>query len=133
MKTLMQGLAGLAVVLLLSGPATAGEFAIGFEWGRLKLCNTGRPNTVSNPRFRLSNVPAGTRFITFRMTDLDVPSYNHGGGTVRYTGQRTISPGAFRYRSPCPPGGTHTYQWTAVATDAAGGTLATATASRPYP
>lgn len=45
----------------------------------------------------------------------------------------TIAPGAFKYASPCPPGGKHTYEWTAVARDKAGKTLATAKARRKYP
>ena len=39
----------------------------------------------------------------FKLVDLDVKSYNHGGGWVEYKGQSTIEPGAFKYKSPCPP------------------------------
>ncbi len=49
------------------------------------------------------------------MTNLDAPDYNHGGGTVEYTGQSVIELGAFKYESPCPPNGTHTYVWNATA------------------
>jgi len=117
-------------------PATAAEFTISFEWGNIPLCNSGRPNTVPNPRFVLSNVPEGTKFIEFIMTDLDVPSYNHGGGTVEYTGNNIIEPGAFTYLSPCPPSGSHSYQWTATArkkTGMLGGSLGKAKATRKYP
>ena len=71
---------------------------------------------------------------TIRMTDLDVPSYNHGSGLVAYHGEKVIAPGAFRYKSPCPPGGRHTYEWTATAqTRKMGGKLGVARARRPYP
>jgi hypothetical protein len=117
-------------------PARASGFSFTFEWGDIPLCTTGYPNTVPNPVFHLKNVPAGTKFIRFTLKDLDVPSYDHGGGTVPYAGQATIAPGAFTYHSPCPPGGRHTYEWTAVAKtndSASGGTLDAATASSPYP
>lgn len=121
--------AGLASM----APARAAGFTFTFDWGDIPLCTTGYPNTVPNPTFVLTAVPAGTRTIEFRLKDLDVPSYNHGGGTVTWRGNSTITPGIFTYRSPCPPHGLHTYQWRATARDAAGRTLATATATRPYP
>ena len=48
------------------------------------------------------------------MKDKQSP-FNHGGGKVEYTGQTTIEPGAFKYKSPCPPGVVHTYVWTVTA------------------
>lgn len=132
MKTL--ALIATAAALTLSSPALAADFSFSFTWGNIKDCNSGRPNRVDNPRFVLKNVPAGTKYIAFKMMDKDVPSYNHGGGTVEYTGQKVIEPGAFRYKSPCPPGGTHTYEWTASAKSKKfGGVLGTAKAQRDYP
>jgi phosphatidylethanolamine-binding protein (PEBP) family uncharacterized protein len=125
-------LAAVAVVLGLT-PAVAADFSLGFDWGNLKKCTSGNPNTVPNPRFRLRGVPAGTASIQFRMVDLAVPSYPHGGGTVNYSGASTVEPGAFQYRSPCPPGGRHTYEWTAVAKDASGKKLGQAKARKAYP
>lgn len=100
---------------LFASIASAQEFAIEFEWGDIPLCTSGSPNTVPNPRFVLSGVPDGTKVISFKMTDLDVPSYNHGGGKIEYTGQGVVEPGAFKYKSPCPPNGSHTYEWKAYA------------------
>lgn len=114
-------------------PSHAQAFSLSFTWGNLKLCNTGRPNRVANPNFKLSGVPDGTEKIRFKMVDRNVPRYNHGGGTVKYTGKNTIAPGAFRYKSPCPPGGKHTYEWTATALGKGGKKLATAKASKKYP
>jgi len=128
----------LLAAALLAAPqsAHAQKFTVEFEWGNIPLCNTGSPNTVKNPIFRLKNVPKGTKFISFTLTDIDVPSYNHGGGTVPYTGQTEIKPGAFTYESPCPPSGSHTYEWEATGKDDDGffsGTTGTAKASKSYP
>ncbi len=132
MKTnLISLLAGTA--LLISGTSYAQAFSLSFTWGNLKLCNTGRPNRVPNPDFKLSGVPDGTLKIKFKMVDRNVPGYNHGGGSVKYKGQNTIAPGAFKYKSPCPPGGSHTYEWTATAIGKGGKKLGTAKSSKRYP
>ena len=112
----------------------AEEFSISFEWGDIKKCNTGNPNRVSNPIFTLNNVPEGTKFIKFKMKDKNVPSFNHGGGKIEYFGENVIEPGAFKYKSPCPPGGAHTYEWTVTAqSKKSGGKLAVAKAKKKYP
>ncbi len=125
-----------AGLMLAPATAAAADFAIAFEWGDIPLCTSGTPNIVDNPRFTLQNVPKGTKFIKFKLVDLDAPSYLHGGGTVEYTGQEVIEPGAFKYESPCPPSGSHTYEWAARARKSSGsfgGSLATASASKSYP
>jgi len=124
---------GLALAMLVS-PASAADFSFTFDWGDLKRCTSGSPNTVPNPEFKLKSVPNGTQFIRFRMTDRNAPGYNHGGGIVAYSGKNTIAPGAFKYKSPCPPGGQHTYEWKATAQSSKnGGKLGTATARQKYP
>ncbi len=131
-----------SIAILLTGlftlnaySASADEFTIvSFDWGNIPSCTTGDPNTVTNPTFVLSNVPPETKFIAFKLKDKDAPRFNHGGGVVEYASQNTIEPGAFKYKSPCPPDGTHTYVWTAKAQKKKrGGKLATATASKDYP
>ena len=130
MKMYFVLITGLAC--LMASPASA--FSIEFNWEGLKLCNSGNPNRVSNPKFKLKDVPAGTAYIRFQLKDRDVPSYNHGGGVVAYNGQKTIEPGAFKYKSPCPPGGQHTYEWTATAQKKKnGGKLSRAKAAKKYP
>ena len=125
-------IAALAVAISLAAPATAFDFS--FDWSGLKLCTSGNPNTVKNPTFKLKDVPEGTKFIRFKLVDLDVPQYNHGGGVVRYNGENTITPGAFKYKSPCPPNGKHTYEWRATAQKKKNGEkIATATAKKSYP
>ena len=68
-----------------------------------------------------------------RLLDRQAPAYNHGGGTVTYAGEQVIQPGAFKYKSPCPPGGVHTYVWTGKAKDENGDTISKAKANRKYP
>ena len=125
-------------LILFVTPVIAFGFSISFEWGDIPLCTGGNPNTVPNPRFVLSNVPEGTKFIQFTMTDLDTnyPNYDHGGGTIEYTGNNIIEPGAFKYQSPCPRSGSHRYQWTATAKKKTGffsGSLGKTQATKRYP
>lgn len=125
-----------ALLLAVAGitvPAVADDFAFEFEWGDIPRCTTGSPGQVENPVFTLSNVPDGTVEIRFKMKDRNVPSYRHGGGKVAYNGETVIQPGAFKYASPCPPGGRHTYEWTATALNAGGDKLAQAKSRRKYP
>lgn len=120
------------LAVLAATPAAA--FEISFDWSGLRSCTSGNPNTVDNPAFKLKDVPPGTAFIRFRLKDLNAPGYDHGGGVVPYNGQAEIPRGAFRYRSPCPPGGVHTYEWTATAQSRRnGGAIAATAARRPYP
>jgi len=126
----------IVLIILFVTPVIAADFSISFEWGDIPLCTSGQPNTVPNPKFVLSNVPEGTKFIQFTMTDLDAPNYNHGGGTIEYTGNNIIEPGVFKYASPCPPSGSHRYQWNATAKKKKGffgGSLGKARATKSYP
>jgi len=122
---------GIFLVLLWAQPATA-DFSLSFQWGGIARCTTGKPNKVGNPKFVLKGVPAGTTSIDFRLKDLNVPSYNHGGGKLKISGSGTVPSGAFTYKSPCPPDRVHTYEWTATARKGSK-TLATAKARRKYP
>ncbi len=115
-----------------SATAAAAEFSISFEWGNIPDCRTGKAKTVNSPRFVVKGVPAGTTQIQFRMKDQDAPQYNHGGGKVKISSDGVIPFGTFKYKGPCPPRGTHTYVWTAIAKKG-GKKLATARAKRDYP
>lgn len=122
----------LSAAICLAAPASA--FEIAFTWDGLKSCTSGNPNTVANPRFVLKDVPEGTKFIRFKLVDTNVRDFDHGGGVVAYSGQDAIEPGAFKYKSPCPPNGSHKYEWTATAqSKKSGGKLGTAKAARMYP
>jgi len=125
----------IIILFLFSQNSNASDFSIEFEWGDLELCTTGKPNIVKNPEFILKNVPEGTTWIKFRMTDHNSP-YNHGGGWAEYKGVDEIESGIFNYQSPCPPDGKHTYQWTAVAKSKKsdfGSKIGEAKATREYP
>ena len=119
-------------IFFLTSTVNAAEFGLAFEWGDLKRCTSGNPNTVANPIFTLTNVPEGTKTLSFRMKDKQSP-YNHGGGKVEYTGQTTIEPGAFKYKSPCPPNGKHTYVWTVTAKNEKKKKIGKAKAQKKYP
>jgi len=122
------------VVTLWATGARSGEFSMEFDWSGLELCTSGQPNIVDNPKFTLSNVPKGTAFVRFWLKDRNVPDYTHGGGVVAYHGSNTIAPGAFRYKSPCPPNGRHYYEWTATAQrKKSGGRIEIAKSAQMYP
>ncbi len=122
---------------VIAGICSAGmaqaEFSLSFEWGDIPLCKTGRPNTVGAPAFVLKDLPVGTARVDFRLKDRNVPSYNHGGGKVKISTGGQLPFGTFKYKSPCPPSGSHTYEWTATARSASGKALGKARARRPYP
>ena len=118
--------------LALSATTAAAEFTLSFEWGNIPSCRTGKPNTVGSPAFVLKGVPAGTTSIEFRLKDLNARGYNHGGGKLKIGGSGQLPFGAFKYKSPCPPGGAHTYEWTATARKG-GKVLESAIARRKYP
>jgi hypothetical protein len=90
----------LFFVFLSASPVIAGDFTFTFEWGDYPPCKSGYSNSVPNPKFVLSNVPEGTKFIKFEITDLNVPDWNHGGGTVAYIGDDIIPAGLFDFSSP---------------------------------
>lgn len=119
-----------ALILLGTNPSLAqpSEFRVDFTWE-----GTGSCFDPLSPSFSISNVPEGTKKLSFEMKDLDAPSYPHGGGTVAYNGQRGIPRGAFAYRGPCPPQGQHSYQWTVKAQDSSGKTLAETKVMKKFP
>ena len=113
---------------------TAQDFTIGFGWEGLELCTSGRPNTVGNPVFALENVPEGTQWLYFQLTDLDAPNYPHGGGWIEYDSDTTPE-NTFTYKSPCPPNGVHSYTWEVTATSRQdrNNVLGAASFTREYP
>ena len=73
---------------------------------------------------------------TLSLTDLDAPGFAHGGGTVAYSGDNVIEPGEFTYQSPCPPNGSHDYEWTAHTKESDGffsSSTSSATSKQSYP
>ena len=124
---------GLTALLALSSLSPAAAFELSFDWGNIPNCTSGSPGIVPSPSFTLKDVPNGATKLRFVLKDLNVPSYNHGGGTVSVPNGTKVPFGTFKYRSPCPPGGKHTYQWTVTALDGANKKLGTAKAKKVYP
>ena len=87
---------------------------------------------VESPAFVVRGLPPGTETVEFRMKDLNVPSYNHGGGKVRMSRDGTVPAGTFKYKGPCPPHSVHRYRWTATARKGKQ-VLGKATATRSFP
>ena len=80
---------------------------------------TGCALNSPNPEIRVENVPEGTAFFQVSLVDLNVRSFNHGGGTVENTGDGIIKKGSLKkYNGPCPPSGSHTYEFTVKALNA---------------
>ena len=115
------GIGGFALSLTTSG---ALAFSASFAW-----CS-------GSPSFVLTDVPPGTARLQFAMTDLNVPSFHHGGGTVAYRGQPAVLCGAFAsgFTGPSPPPGqVHSYQFSIKALGPNGAVLAATTTRRKFP
>jgi hypothetical protein len=117
----------LGAALAATLPAYAFAFSISVDWTGTAACFDRQ-----SPIFHLAGVPKGPAKIKFRMTDLQVPSFPHGGGTVAYSGQTSLAKGAFTYKGPCPPS-PHRYRWFAQALDAAGHVIGRATTTLKFP
>jgi phosphatidylethanolamine-binding protein (PEBP) family uncharacterized protein len=117
------GLGISVLALFVASTSDASAFSVSFRW-----CGSG------SPVFSLSGVPQGTTTLQFHMVDLDVPNYNHGGGTIAYKGQSSVPCGALtNYSPPSPPSGSHSYQITVTAFGAGNANLGTANFTRKYP
>jgi phosphatidylethanolamine-binding protein (PEBP) family uncharacterized protein len=120
---MLSRLALCAAAFFVIGTADASAFGMSFRW-----CGLG------SPVFSLSGVPKGTTTLQFHMVDLDVPSYNHGGGTVPYKGQASVACGALtNYSPPSPPSGSHSYQINVTAFGPGNTSLGTASSTRKFP
>jgi len=89
-----------------------------------------------SPAFTLNAVSKGTTKLEFEMTDLQVPSFRHGGGTIAYSGQKSVPRGAFTatFAGPAPPPPqVHTYEFEIKALGAGGKVLGKAVTRRKFP
>lgn len=108
-------------------PTSANALSVRFSWAGIPACAS------ISPAFDLQGVPGGTKRLSFTMTDLNVPTFHHGGSTIGYDGV-AVSRGAIRYTGPCPPRGErHNYRWVVQAIDAAGKVIDTGSAEATFP
>src|SRR5712691_11327304 len=71
-----------------------------------------------SPEIRLGNVPTGVASYDVKLTDLDVPSFQHWSQVIRATGSVIPEGAGVGYFGPCPPSGTHRYEIAVTARDA---------------
>ena len=103
------------------------SLSLRFSWAGIPTCKS------ISPAFELGGVPAGTKSLSFMMTDLNMPSFHHGGSTIPYSGN-LVRQGAIAYTGPCPPRGEHhNYRWTVEALDVNGKVLDKASAEATFP
>ena len=126
-------LALLAICIPLLGCQTTkdapnlAKLGVEFSWEGTSACGS-KP-----PAFNVTNIPDGTAELKFWMTDLNMISYNHGGGSVKYTGSGSIPAGSFSYTGPCPPS-PHEYSFDVTAINAKGDlVLGRGSATRTFP
>ena len=127
----MQTLSFAAVTLLVLAaevvPTVANALTVRFSWAGIPACAS------ILPAFELRDVPGGTKRLSFTMTDLNVPTFHHGGSTITYDGDK-VTRGAIRYTGPCPPSGEHhKYRWVVQALDVAGTVLDRGSAEAMFP
>jgi phosphatidylethanolamine-binding protein (PEBP) family uncharacterized protein len=88
----------------------------------------------TSPEIRVSNIPPGTKKFSVTLVDHDVPTWNHGGGTVANDGSGVIPEGALKgYNGPCPPTGSHRYEFSVKAIDAQGVVIGMGEKAQQYP
>lgn len=98
-------------------PKDAAEMQVEFSWGGIKAC------THESPEIRVTRIPDGTVELQVRLVDINLPAYNHGGGSVKPDGSGIIPVGALNvgYNGPCPPvGERHKYEFSVMAKNAEG-------------
>ena len=102
---------------------------VDFSWSDENRCSS------LSPAIQVTGIPAGTKYFKVKLVDLDVPFWSHGGGMVDNDGSGVIPSGALKngYNGPCPPGGSHRYEFTVDAIDDAGNTIATGKQMKNFP
>jgi phosphatidylethanolamine-binding protein (PEBP) family uncharacterized protein len=88
---------------------------VDFEWQPIDY------GSNDNPKILLTNVPEGTKRFFVSLVDLNITTYDHGGGYVDSNGSGIISRGSIKgnYNGPAPwlPNMIHDYEITVKAYD----------------
>jgi len=89
----------------------ASTLGVDFGWTEKSGCSS------ISPPIKVTDIPEETKYLKVTMVDIDMPTYDHGGGEVTYNGTSTITEGTLKtYSGPCPPPGIeHTYEITVQA------------------
>ena len=105
------------------------NLGVKFSWKGIKNCSN------HSPLIKVTKIPAGTKFLKVKLVDLDVTSWNHGGGKVEYKGKGIIPAGSLKsaYNGPCPPSGSHRYQFAVHAIDKKGVIIGTGKSVQKFP
>lgn len=105
------------------------DLKVKFSWKKTKKCSN------YSPKILVSNIPKGTKSFNVKLKDFDAPDWNHGGGTVPFKGSGIIKAGALKsgYNGPCPPSGSHRYQFTVHVIDKDGVIIGIGKAVRKFP
>lgn len=105
------------------------ELGVKFSWTKASKCSS------TSPKIYVSNIPAGTKFFQVKLKDFDAPNWNHGGGKVANNASGVIKAGALKngYNGPCPPGGSHRYEFTVKAIDKEGVIIGIGKAMKKFP
>jgi phosphatidylethanolamine-binding protein (PEBP) family uncharacterized protein len=110
------------ISLLFTTISYAANFSADFKWLSKHRCSS------TSPEFNLIDIPEGTIDIAVTLNDLDMRSFDHGGGRIRsetpLPSQHIIAEGSLKnYRGPCPPnfgGAGHDYEFVFTARDSSG-------------
>jgi phosphatidylethanolamine-binding protein (PEBP) family uncharacterized protein len=111
-------------------PKNAAKLKVTFSWQGIKAC------THDSPRIRVSGIPQGTRTLEVKLTNIDVPAWNQGGGRVANDGSGIIPAGALKigYNGPCPPPGEqYQYEFSVMALDEHGAIIGFGKARQVFP
>lgn len=106
--------------------------SVDWDWKASHRCST------SSPPLAVTGIPADTKTLQVAMVDLQVTSYDHGGGSAAHTGgaAMTIPEGALKgYAGPCPPNYSsfgHDYEFTVRALGADGKELGRAVKAKTF-
>jgi hypothetical protein len=71
-------------------PKNAAKMKVTFSWHGIQAC------THHSPPIQVSGIPKGTRTLEVKLTNINVPAWNQGGGSVANDGSGIIPAGALK-------------------------------------
>lgn len=110
-RNILSGLCALMMFVAIScndAEKNAVRIGVDFKWN--PPC---KEDLFVSPEITIDTIPEGTTQFYVKLTDLDLPAFDHGSGFAKYENSNIIPPGAVRgsYAGPSPPYGViHTYE-----------------------